>query len=122
MSVTSGGTAPNGLRAGGSASAAAGSAGIVITLSARQLPASRLHRQTEADRSSVLTTTPTKPQVALGSCDGRSSSLQHVEGVVVEHGDTARSVGPVAAAKARHEDAVRAAVQGVRAGVAGAFG
>src|SRR6266581_1063622 len=73
MSVTSGGTAPNGLRAGGRSSAFAGSAGIVITLSARQLPFSRLHRHTEADRSSVLTTTPTKPQVASGSCDGRSS-------------------------------------------------
>ena len=36
MSVTSGGTVPNGLRAGGSASGPAGSAGIVITLSARQ--------------------------------------------------------------------------------------
>src|SRR5215475_4720784 len=55
MSVTRGGTAPNGLRAGGSAFGSAGSAGIVITLSARQLPLSRLHRQTEADRSSVLT-------------------------------------------------------------------
>src|SRR6185312_15555449 len=49
MSVTSGGTAPNGLRAGGSASGSAGSAGIVITLSARQLPLSRLHRQTAAE-------------------------------------------------------------------------
>ena len=59
MSVISGGTAPNGLSAGGSASASAGSAGMVMTLSARHTSSWRLHRQTEADRSSVLTTTPT---------------------------------------------------------------
>src|SRR5438270_4606140 len=73
MSLTGGGTAPNGLSAGGSVSGSAGSAGMVITLSARQLPSWRLHRHTEADRSSVLTTTPTKPQVCSGSCDGRNS-------------------------------------------------
>jgi hypothetical protein len=50
MSVTSGGTVPNGLRAGGKVSGSAGSAGMVMTLSARQLSPSRLHRQTEADR------------------------------------------------------------------------
>ena len=43
---------------------------------------------------------------------------QNVEGVVVEQGDAARAVRPLAAAEAGHEDPVRAAVQGVRAGVA----
>src|ERR1019366_9488763 len=51
----------------------AGSAGMVIPLPARHSPSWRLHSQTEADRSSVLTTTPTKPQVCSGSWDGRSS-------------------------------------------------
>ena len=64
MSVTSGGTAPNGLSAGGSRSASAGSAGMVITLSAAHWPPSRCQRKTEADRSSVEITTPTKPHVA----------------------------------------------------------
>jgi hypothetical protein len=36
MSVTSGGTAPNGLRAGGSASGSAGSAGIEMSLRHRR--------------------------------------------------------------------------------------
>src|ERR1051326_8970667 len=75
MSVTSGGTAPNGLSAGGRSSGEAGSAGTVITLSARQVPSSdRLHRHTEAERSSVLTPTPTNPHVGPGGGDGRSSS------------------------------------------------
>jgi len=34
---------------------------MVITLSARQVPSWRLRRQIEADRSSVLTATLTKP-------------------------------------------------------------
>ena len=62
MSVTSGGTAPNGFRASGSWSGSAGSAGIEITFSAPKAPSSpRDHSQTEAERSAVETTTPTKP-------------------------------------------------------------
>ena len=62
MSVISGGTAPNGCRIGGSWSASAGSAGIVITFSTLTVPSSaRSHSQTEADRSAVEVTTPTKP-------------------------------------------------------------
>ena len=60
-----------GRQTGGSA----GSAGIVMTLStshAAFVP-SRCHRHTEADRSAVEITTPTNPQVASGSCDGRIS-------------------------------------------------
>src|SRR5882757_4096064 len=44
---------------------------------------------------------------------------QHVEGVVVQQGDAAGAVIPVRPAEAGQEYAVRAAVQGVRAGVAG---
>ena len=40
----------------------------------RHSPPSRCQRKTDADRSSVETTTPTKPQVASGSWAGRSSS------------------------------------------------
>ena len=62
MSVTSGGTAPNGWRIGGSWSASAGSAGIVMTFCALTVPSSaRSHSQTEADRSAVEATTPTNP-------------------------------------------------------------
>ena len=75
MSVTSGGTAPNGCSAGGRSSVSAGSAGIVITLSTANSSPSRYQRHTDADRSSVLTTTPTNPQVASGSCAG--PQLQH---------------------------------------------
>ena len=53
MSVTSGGTAPNGCSAGGRSAASAGSAGIVITLSTAHRSPSRCQRQTEADRSAV---------------------------------------------------------------------
>ena len=62
MSVISGGTAPNGCRIGGSCSASAGSAGIVITFSAETVPSSaRFQSQTEAERSAVEVTTPTNP-------------------------------------------------------------
>ena len=62
MSVMSGGTAPNGCRSGGSWSASAGSAGIVMTFSADTVPSSaRSHSQTDADRSAVDVTTPTNP-------------------------------------------------------------
>ena len=62
MSVISGGTAPNGWRIGGSSSASAGSGGIVMTFSTETVPSSaRLQSQTEALRSAVDVTTPTKP-------------------------------------------------------------
>ena len=62
MSVTSGGTAPNGCRAGGSCSVSAGSGGIVITFSALNVPSPlRSQSQIEAVRSAVEATTPTKP-------------------------------------------------------------
>ena len=74
MSVTSGGTAPKPCSSGGSCSAGAGSAGIVITLVAAHWPSSSCQSQIDADRSSTLTTTPTKPYFLVGSCAGRSSS------------------------------------------------
>ena len=74
MSVTSGGTAPNGAITGGRSAASAGSAGIVITFCAAHPPPSRYHIQIEADRSSTRTTTPTNPYALVGSCAGRSSS------------------------------------------------
>ena len=67
MSLTSGGTAPNGWSAGGSWSASAGSAGMVIAFSTAHWPPSRCHSHTDAERSSTLITTPTKPQVLRGS-------------------------------------------------------
>ncbi len=45
-----------------------------MTFSAFHSAPSRYHRQTDPDRSSVEITTPTKPQVASGSWDGRTSS------------------------------------------------
>ncbi len=74
MSVMIGGTAANGFSAGGSRSGSAGSAGIVMTFSAFHSEPSRNQRQTDPERSSVEITTPTKPQVASGSWDGRTSS------------------------------------------------
>src|SRR6266540_3578178 len=71
MSDTSGGTAPNGLSAGGSSSESAGSAGMVTTLLTAQRSPSRCHSHTEPDRSSTLITTPTKPQAWAGSWAGR---------------------------------------------------
>ena len=61
MSVTSGGTAPKPFSSSGSWSASAGSAGISITFLIDQSAPSRCHSQTEADRSSTDTTTPTNP-------------------------------------------------------------
>ena len=62
MSVTSGGTAPNGCRTGGSCSVSAGSGGMVMTFSALNVPSAlRSHSQIEAVRSAVDATTPTKP-------------------------------------------------------------
>src|SRR5215216_1624153 len=75
MSVTSGGTALNGFSASGSRSASAGSAGIEITLRAPNVPSWwRSQRNTDADRSAVETTEPTKPYALSGLCAGRSSS------------------------------------------------
>ena len=80
MSVTSGGTAPNPCSSGGSFSAAAGSAGMVMTLVAAHRSPSPVaagfscQSQIDADRSSTLTTTPAKPYSLVGSWAGRSSS------------------------------------------------
>src|SRR3712207_8372760 len=71
MSVTSGGVAAKGLSAGGRSAGSAGAAGVVMTFSAFHSAPSRNQRHTDADRSAGGTTTPTKPQVAAGSC-GRS--------------------------------------------------
>src|SRR5688572_19946123 len=68
-----GGTAPKGLRAGGSSSGSAGSAGMVMTLVAAQRSPSRCHRKMDPDRSSTEMTTPTRPQALAGSWAGRSS-------------------------------------------------
>ena len=55
--------------------ASAGSAGMEMTFWAAHLPSSPwCHSQIEADRSSTLTTTPTKPYSLVGSWAGRSSS------------------------------------------------
>ena len=75
MSVTSGGTAPKPCSSGGSSSASAGSAGIVIALRIFQSPSSRYQCQTEAERSSTETTTPTNPHWRRGSCAG--PQLEH---------------------------------------------
>ena len=62
MSVTSGGTAPNGCSAGGSCSVSAASGAIVITFFAATPPLpSGCQSQIDADRSAVETTTPTNP-------------------------------------------------------------
>src|SRR2546423_14114473 len=62
MSVTSGGTAPKGCRAGGRCSAAAGSAGVSMGLTAfHRPPSSRDPGQTDADRAAGGTTHPTEP-------------------------------------------------------------
>ena len=74
MSVTSGGTALKGLSAGGSTEGSAGSAGISITFLIDHSSPVRFHIHTEAERSLVEMTTPTKPKVLVGSCEGRSSS------------------------------------------------
>jgi hypothetical protein len=74
MSLMRGGTAPNGLSAGGSRSGSAGSAGMVTTLVAAQRSLSRYQRNTDPDRSSTLMTTPTNPQALAGSWAGRTSS------------------------------------------------
>ena len=74
MSVMIGGTAAKGFNAAGSRSGSAGSAGILMTFSAFHSSPSRNQRHTEPDRSSVEITTPTNPQVASGSWEGRTSS------------------------------------------------
>ena len=61
MSVTRGGTAPKGFRAGGSRSGSAGSAGISITFRTPHLPSSRYQAQMDEERSLREITTPTKP-------------------------------------------------------------
>src|SRR5690242_1279270 len=68
MSLMSGGTALNGLSAGGSTPSSAGSAGMVIVFFALNVPLSRYHVQTDPDRSAVLITTPAKPYCFVGSC------------------------------------------------------
>src|SRR5262245_46213157 len=64
-SVTSGGTALNPWRSGGSARDSAGSAGISITFRTLNSPLafwlSRYQSQTDAERSFVEVTTPAKP-------------------------------------------------------------
>ena len=45
-----------------------------MTFCAANLPFSSCQSQIDADRSSTLTTTPTKPYFLVGSCAGRSSS------------------------------------------------
>src|ERR687885_482399 len=67
MSVISGGTAPNGLSAGGSRSASAGSAGTSMTFWIDQFPLLRCHNQIEDERSLSDTTELTKPYVLVGS-------------------------------------------------------
>lgn len=66
ISEISGGTAPNGFKAGGNFSSAAGSAGILMTFSAFHSPllSSKYQWKIEAERSAVEITTPTYPQVA----------------------------------------------------------
>ena len=75
MSVTSGGTAPNGCSAGGRSAGSAGSAGIVMTLSAFHSSPSRCHRQTEADRSAVRDHDADEAPGRLGVV--RGPQLQH---------------------------------------------
>src|SRR5204863_5785448 len=67
MSVTSGGTALNGFKAGGSSSSEAGCAGMVITLRTAHLPFSRYQVQMPEERSVSDTTVLTKPNVRFGS-------------------------------------------------------
>src|SRR5215217_8627652 len=74
-SLISGGTAPKGLRAGGSRSGSAGSAGTVMTLRTAQRSPSRYQAQMDPDRSSTLITTPTNPP-GLGRVPAVGSLLQ----------------------------------------------
>src|SRR5215467_7712694 len=70
MSVTSGGTALNGLSAAGSWSSRAGFAGTSMTFRifhcAFPLSPSRYQSQTDDDRSFSDVTTPAKPYVSVG--------------------------------------------------------
>ena len=91
MSETSGGTAPNGFSAGGRSSGSAGSAGIVITFWTAQRSPSRCHIHTDADRSSTLITTPTKPQALAGSWAGPHLEHQLVLVAQVDPLDSLRS-------------------------------
>src|SRR5258708_21338918 len=74
MSLTSGGTAPNPCRRGGSLSLDTGSGGIVAVFSMWNLPPSRHQVQIEPSRFVVSTTTPRNPYSRTGSCAGRTSS------------------------------------------------
>src|ERR1700739_4458794 len=70
MSVTSGGTAPNPCRRGGSWSLDAGSGGIVAVFSIWNLPPSRHQVQIEPSRFVAPTTTPRNPYSRTGPCAG----------------------------------------------------
>src|SRR5437899_6346368 len=61
MSDTSGGTALKSLSIAGNLSGSAGSAGISMIFFKSHAPLVRCHSQTDADKSSSDTTTPTKP-------------------------------------------------------------
>src|SRR5438046_1250585 len=73
MSATSGGTAPNPCRTGGSWSLDAGSGAIVAVFSMQNLPLSRHQVQIEPSRFVVSITTPRNPYSRTGSCAGRTS-------------------------------------------------
>src|SRR2546427_10944193 len=74
MSLTSAGTALNGLSAGGRSAGSAGSGGISITLRTDQLPSSaRFQRQMEAVGGLVGATTPTEA-LGLGGLGGGGGS------------------------------------------------
>src|SRR5881227_229316 len=73
MSVTSGGTALKSLSMGGNFPGSAGSAGISITFFKSHVPLLRCQSQTDADKSLIEITTPTKPYAFVGSCEGRIS-------------------------------------------------
>src|SRR6202008_486199 len=89
MSVTSGGTAPNPGRRGGSWSLDAGSGGIVAVFSIWNLPPSRHQVQIEPSRFVVSTTTPRNPYSRTGSCAGRTSSAIWWLGAKIERLDVA---------------------------------
>src|SRR5919199_1797414 len=78
MSVTSGGTAPNGCSAGGRSAGSAGSAGMVITFSAVQEPPSRCQRQTEADGPAAIAVPGAVPAAQAGQEHAVGAAVQRV--------------------------------------------
>src|ERR1700674_182333 len=89
MSVTSGGTAPNSFRSGGSWSLDAGSGGIVAVFSMWKFPPSRHQVQIEPSRFVASTTTPRNPYSRTGSWAGSHLKRHLVVGAKIDRLDVA---------------------------------